>query len=138
MKLLCFFLTFGLCLGLHAETLKVTFKKLPSTQGKVLFLLFQDRAGFPDDKTSSVKSGSLELSSGNTLEIKDLRPGTYALSVIHDENENDKLDTNFIGIPKEAFGFSNNPKIYFGPPSFEKASFELNKDSTITIKMKKM
>lgn len=128
----------GVWPGLHAETLKVTLKKLPSTQGKVLFLLFQDRVGFPDDKTSSVQSGSLELSSGNTLEIKDLRPGTYALSVIHDENENDKLDTNFIGIPKEAFGFSNNPRIYFGPPSFEKASFELNKDSAITIKMKKM
>lgn len=138
MNLLCFFLVFGLCLGLHAETLKVTVKNLPSSEGKVLYLLFKDKEGFPDDKSVSVLGGSIDLNSGNVIEIKNLKPGTYALSVIHDENENDKLDTNFIGIPKEAFGFSNDPKVYFGPPSFEKSSFKLTKDDSITIKMKKM
>ena len=66
----------------------------------------------------------------------DLAPGKYAISIIHDENNNDKLDTNFIGIPKEGFGFSNNPRIMFGPPSFEKASFEINQAHVILIEMK--
>ena len=46
--------------------------------------------------------------------------GSYALSVIHDENENFELDSNFFGIPKEGFGFGNDAMGSFGPPSFEK------------------
>ena len=51
--------------------------------------------------------------------------GTYALKVFHDENDNGKLDTNFVGMPKEAFGFSNDAMGRFGPPDFDAASFEL-------------
>jgi uncharacterized protein (DUF2141 family) len=50
--------------------------------------------------------------------------GAYALSVIHDENGNGRLDTR-LGIPREGFAFSNNPRIWFGPPSFESARFLL-------------
>lgn len=138
MNLLCFFFMFCLCFKLSAETLKVSIQDLPSNKGKLLYLLFKDEKGFPDDEKESVVSGSQDLKLGVEFEIKDLKPGTYALSVIHDANDNEKLDTNFIGIPKEAFGFSNDPKIYFGPPSFKKASFEVKHDSEIKIKMKKM
>lgn len=54
----------------------------------------------------------------------DLPPGEYGISVIHDENENGKLDTNFMGVPKEGFGFGNNAMGSFGPPSFEKAKIK--------------
>ncbi len=50
--------------------------------------------------------------------------GTYALAVIHDENDNGKLDT-FMGMPREGFGFSRNPGIGFGPPRFTSASFDV-------------
>ena len=63
--------------------------------------------------------------------IENLKPGNYAFKFIHDENNNDKLDTNWMGIPKEGFGFSNNPSMTFGPPSFDKTVFEL-KESIIT------
>lgn len=138
MKLLCVFLILGLRLNLHAETLKVTVLELPSQKGKVLYLLFQNEDGFPDKKANSIRSGSLDLNNGNEFEIKDLPIGNYALSLIHDENENDKLDTNFIGIPKEAFGFSNDPKVYFGAPSFEKTSFPFTNDQNLIVKMKSM
>ena len=55
-----------------------------------------------------------------TLLFDDLPSGTYALALIHDENGNGKLDT-MMGIPKEGFGFSKNPAIRFGPPSFKSA-----------------
>ena len=45
---------------------------------------------------------------------------------MHDENRNGKLDTNFLGIPKEGVGASNNPKSRFGPPSFEESMFVLD------------
>lgn len=57
--------------------------------------------------------------------------GTYAIKTYHDENENDELDTNFLGIPSEDYGFSNNAKGSFGPASWEDAKFEFNQDSMI-------
>jgi uncharacterized protein (DUF2141 family) len=48
-------------------------------------------------------------------------PGTYALAVIHDENRNGKLDTNWLGIPTEGYGFSNEAKALLGAPSFSAA-----------------
>jgi uncharacterized protein (DUF2141 family) len=55
--------------------------------------------------------------------------------LFHDANENGELDTNFLGLPKEAYAFSNNAKVTFGPPKFEKAMFEFKEDLTITIAM---
>ena len=57
--------------------------------------------------------------------LQDLDFGTYAIAVIHDENSSKELETGIFGIPKEGVGFSNNPKIIFGPPSFKDASFAL-------------
>jgi uncharacterized protein (DUF2141 family) len=68
--------------------------------------------------------------------ISNLKPGKYAFKFIHDENDNEKLDTNWIGIPKEGFGYSNNPNLNFGPPTFEKTIFELNESSTFKCKPK--
>jgi uncharacterized protein (DUF2141 family) len=57
------------------------------------------------------------------LTISELRIGSYAIRVFHDQNSNGKLDTNLIGIPKERFGFSNNVMGQFGPPAFEEQLF---------------
>ncbi len=54
-----------------------------------------------------------------------LGEGTYAISIFHDENDNGKLDSNFIGIPSEPYAFSNNAKGMFGPPSFDQCKFEV-------------
>jgi uncharacterized protein (DUF2141 family) len=56
-------------------------------------------------------------------EFAGVAPGPYAVSVVHDENSNGRLDTNFIGIPREGAGASNNAKGHFGPPKFDAASF---------------
>ena len=57
-------------------------------------------------------------------EFPGLNTGTYAISVFHDENSNGKLDTNFMGIPREGVGASNNAKGHFGPPKFDAAAFQ--------------
>jgi uncharacterized protein (DUF2141 family) len=63
--------------------------------------------------------------------IKNLRPGKYAFKYFHDENKNENLDLNWIGIPKEGYGFSNNAKGTLGPPSFEKTIFVLMENTTL-------
>ena len=60
----------------------------------------------------------------STFEYK-LPAGQYAVGIFHDVNLNNKMDNNFLGLPKEQYGFSNNARALFGPPSFEDAAFEL-------------
>lgn len=60
--------------------------------------------------------------------------GTYAISIFHDENANGQLDSNFLRIPKEPYGFSNNAKATFGPPSFQEAAFN-HQSTTSKIKI---
>ena len=92
-----------------------------STEGQLLVALFTQaqflRSPVRATKVAPVK-GKVTGSLGEVPE------GTYALSVFHDLNGNGKLDTNFIGIPKEPSGFSNNPVLY-GPPTFEKTRIEV-------------
>ncbi len=68
--------------------------------------------------------------------IENLKPGIYAFKYIHDENGNNRLDTNRMGIPVEGFGFSNNPKMTFGPPPFRKTLFELKESKLMKCKPK--
>ncbi|MDH3268677.1 MAG: DUF2141 domain-containing protein [Ignavibacteria bacterium] len=68
--------------------------------------------------------------------IDSLSYGEYAVRVFHDENRNGKLDTNFLGIPSEDYGYSNDASGWFGPPSWEKAKFVFNQPKmTINIKI---
>ena len=63
--------------------------------------------------------------------------GTYAVSAVHDENSNGKLDQADFGIPLEAYGFSNNARGQFGPPTFEASAFSFTPDSaTVSIEVK--
>ncbi len=55
----------------------------------------------------------------------ELPAGQYAVGIFHDVNLNNKMDNNFLGLPKEQYGFSNNARALFGPPSYEDAAFEL-------------
>jgi uncharacterized protein (DUF2141 family) len=66
----------------------------------------------------------------------DIAPGTYALAVIHDENLYGKLDANWLGIPSEGYGFSNDARAAFGAPPFSAASFAYDGSSlALTISL---
>ena len=91
--------------------------------GVVRCALFTTPQGWPEDKTKSARFGSLPANGGvETFTISGLPEGTYAISVIHDENENHKLDRDLFGRPKEGIGFGNNPKIRFSAPTWKQSS----------------
>ena len=92
--------------------------------GQVHICLTRSADHFPDcaGDPAAIKR-SMQTSHAVRFTI-DVPPGAYALSVIHDENGNGRLDTR-LGIPREGFAFSNNPRIWFGPPSFTAARFQL-------------
>jgi uncharacterized protein (DUF2141 family) len=99
-----------------------------NTKGKVRAALFRSAEGFPNDGSRAIQTQAVEIdprTSSAQIEFKELREGVYAVSVFHDENMNQKLDKNFVGVPKEGYGASNNPKKKMGPPSFKEAKFQL-------------
>ena len=71
-----------------------------------------------------------------TVSLEDFTTGIYAISAFHDINDNKKMDTNFIGIPKEPIGISNNAKGFMGPPKYKDAKFDLKKNIKLIITMK--
>lgn len=71
-----------------------------------------------------------------TAIFKNIKDGVYAISVFHDKNNNKKMDTNFLGIPKEPTGTSNNARVFMGPPKFKDAKFKVDKDLVLSIKVK--
>ena len=71
-----------------------------------------------------------------TAIFKNIARGMYAISVFHDKNDNKKMDTNFVGIPKEPTGMSNGAKAFFGPPKYKDAKFMVEANVVMPIKVK--
>lgn len=120
-------------------TLTVVITNLRNYQGMINIAIFSSAEGFPENAQLAVRKQIVQLSSGTDpkIEFNDLPYGSYAIAVFHDENENQILDKNWLGIPKEGVGFSNNPAFFTGPPSFDKAKFVLNSvKQSLTIKLK--
>ncbi len=121
-----------------AADLTITIKGLRNSQGNVSLCVFSADTSvtsvFPDcEKGKPVKAQKAAISGGQlVVTYKGLKDGVYAVAMIHDENGDGKLDTNFLGIPTEGLGVSNNPRL-FGQPSFEEAKFSLHGDTSITI-----
>lgn len=118
------------------NTIEVTVKNIKEVTGSIRVGLFNDEEKF----LKTPIKGEIVKTSAKTMKIifKDLPNGTYAVSVIHDENENEKLDTGFMGIPKEGFGFSNDAMGTFGPPKYKEASFTLPDAKQVSVTLKYM
>ena len=109
----------------HENVIRVAIDGLHNDRGQVLCALFSSAADFPKKPDRAVaRAHSTIVSRHAKCEFQGIPPGTYAVSVFHDENSNGKLDTNFMGIPREGVGASNNAKGRFGPPKFSAAAFQ--------------
>jgi uncharacterized protein (DUF2141 family) len=99
-----------------------------NTKGKIRAALFNGAEGFPNDASKAIQTQSADIdpqTSSAQIVFTNVPDGVYAVSVFHDENMNQKLDKNFVGVPKEGYGASNNPKKKMGPPSFSETEFQL-------------
>ena len=102
---------------------------LRSGKGQVLACLTTRPDSFPDCQ-SDPQARHLTIAAASLRDFRfgDLPSGRYAIALIHDENGNNKLDT-VLGIPREGFGFSRNPIVRFGAPSFRAAQFDVGSGS---------
>lgn len=117
-------------------TLTVVVDGATSGKGQVILSLFDSEDDFLKNPMleSIQKIGNDGKARFYILEIQD---GRYAISVVYDEDNNGGLNTGFMGIPTELVGFSNNVKGFMGPPSFEKAMFEVKASMKLSIRLGK-
>jgi uncharacterized protein (DUF2141 family) len=119
-----------------AGELTVTISDIREAKGFLMVALVNSDAAW-NNKDKPVAARKVAAAQGEVkLQFKDLAPGTYAVQVMHDENGNDQLDTNFLGIPTEGYGFSNNPNV-MRRAHYDEARFDVGVDpADITIRLR--
>ena len=109
------------CIGIHMNILNIR-----NSTGTVACALFESPVGFPVEYLRyATNLMVIKIRDAHArFDFLDIPPGTYALAVIHDENMDGKLDTNWLGAPKEGYGFSKDAKAFLSAPSFSAATFQ--------------
>ena len=122
------------------DGIKLTVEGIRNQQGQIRVLLWSSADGFPQHperaerilwiRASEAKQGSL------VVNLSGLKPGYYAVGIAHDENDNGKIETNFLGFPTEGWAISNHAESYFHAPYFDKAKFQVNEAAQpLTLKL---
>ncbi len=121
----CLLASAGFAADPQPDVLKVSVSGAKNDTGHIGCALFRSPLGFPFEDGRAMRLQDVNISHGRgECTFNGLPNGNYAIAVMHDENNNAKLDTNFFGIPTEGFGFSNGAKAHaFSPASFEEARF---------------
>tara|TARA_R110002096_G_scaffold77896_12_gene183558 strand:- start:63807 stop:64373 length:567 start_codon:yes stop_codon:yes gene_type:complete len=121
-----------------SRSIRVTIKGFRNAKGQALVSLFASAKGFPDKGKIAQERKAYRIV-GEQIEIRfdDVKPGTYAIAVLHDEDKDFKMKTGLFGIPKEGYGASNGASSRFGPPKFSDAKFNVTSkdDVQLTISM---
>lgn len=116
-------------ISVHGQSLELNFILTKEAKGKVYAQVF-------DDQEKLVKEIILQVATNKVTTVITLPKGEYAIKAFHDVNSNGKLDTNPFGIPKEPYGFSNNVRGSFGPPSFDSQLFALLENRSMSINLR--
>ena len=134
-KKILLWIAFKICIFDFQKQLTVSVSELRNSNGNVVFALYNREDAFPDEhykKYYKIVSGKITNRS-SVVVFKDLRIGQYAVNILHDENNDGKIKKKLF-LPVEGIGFSNFQSIGFSNrPTFEKASFNLRKSTTIKV-----
>lgn len=115
-------------------TLTIIADGVSNARGVVGVLVFNSARGWPQDNARAFRAVAVPANRGSVaIRVPDLPPADYAVVVLHDLNENRRLDRTWLGLPKEQWGMSNNPPVHFSAPSFEQARFRLVRDEEIEV-----
>ena len=107
-------------------TVEVSVTGLRNAKGQLLVCLTTNPKAFPDcSKDPAARTAVVAAGASVRIEFGHVPAGRYAISLIHDENGNRKMDMAIM-MPKEGYGFSRNAPVSFGPPKFDKAAFDVS------------
>lgn len=124
-------ISYSLLVNFQKGEIHLTIKETETNQGKIQILIFDNKEGYPSEIDKAYQKLSLPIQNNKaSIILKDLAPGNYAIVVFHDEDMDGEIRKNKIGYPIDKFGFSNNPSLLFGVPSFERASIKVGNAPT--------
>jgi len=110
------------------HSILINIKNIKTAKGSILVAVYNNPG---DYMKNPAFSQIVPVTAAGELVINTIIPfGSYSITIFHDVNDNRSLDTNFIGIPKEPYGFSNDAKAPFGPPSFEASTFDFYENNS--------
>ncbi len=127
--------------GSGGATITVTVTGLRNAEGVVRACMTTDEDRFPRCRgVPGAYGATTEAQEGNvTFTFTGVKPGRYAIALLHDENANGKADRALGMMPKEGFGFSRDAKVRMGPPRFADAAFDVGSENrAMTIHMRYM
>ena len=104
-----------------------------SERGEVLVALFRDARGFPDATRAFARHADKARAGSMRVVFDGVPPGSFAVTVLHDENGNHKMDTGMLGMPKEGYGFSRDAMGRLGPPGFAAAALTLGAGEDLPV-----
>jgi len=137
-------LTSGVCLyallltqGIAAETLKIVVSNITKAEGSIMVAVAAGKEGFESDQEPAAAMIEPARLGEIIFVAADLPPGEYAIRVMHDVNGNGELDSNFVGMPVEPWAMSNNARGRFGPPKWKNVKFDLQTETTQSLKLSK-
>lgn len=104
----------------------ISLENVRNSKGMIRIAVFNGADGFPEDRDKALRLKSVQAKEGVVkVVLEGLPSGRYAVALLHDENENGKMDTNMVGYPKEGYGVSINNTSALRAPRFDEASFDL-------------
>jgi len=115
--------------------LNLTIQNLSKPSGKVLIGFFTADDPYLEEGGCSVCRVVDVSQLEQKFVIEDVPEGEYSIAILHDLNDNNEMDYNWIGIPREGYGFSSNPKKIFRKPTFEETKVYVSASADLTIKM---
>jgi uncharacterized protein (DUF2141 family) len=119
-----------IALPVQAATITVNVNKVKSAQGDIRASLCENEAAYIADKC--IKDIVIKAQKGtNQLVFQNIAPGIYGIQLFHDKNGNGDMDFNFLGIPKEGYGLSNNIKPKLSAPPFKKIAFTVTDSNVV-------
>lgn len=120
----------------HLIEVELVIKNIRTNKGKIRIDIFKDNASFDKEIPFKTVIFLKQTLSNGVLKVKTkLEPGVYGAALVDDENGNDKMDFNFVGIPKEGFGFSNYYHTGFTKPKIQAFQFEVKESISPKIEM---
>ena len=121
-----------------AETLTITIADIRESEGRLMIQVANSEKGFEFSEDSAapppVAISQLAEAGEMTFEVT-LPPGIYGARVLHDLNGNGEMDSNFVGMPKEPWAFSNNATGRLGPAKWQDAKFEISGDTAVETRL---
>ena len=112
--------------------------QVPINKGTVLLAVYGSETDFDENENAILsKKIPVDRVGEYTVSLEGLAAGSYTIALFQDINNNGKLDTNFMGIPKEPYAFSRNPKVKWRAPRYEEVVFDLKASTKMNVELKK-